>query len=211
MAGFYVVGCDIEPQKNYIGDEFILGDALEVIARYDHEFDAIHASPPCQRYSEITPIERRHLHPDLIEPVRTALRATGKPYVIENVENARMHLINPVLLCGSMFGLNLWRHRYFEIYPDRLLLTPPCNHSELPVLITGTTRRKPEKGGRMEYTAQQCRDASGLHWMTRKEMDEAIPPAYTRFLGEHLMQVIEQAQAAQGDAPHAGEKGESDG
>jgi DNA (cytosine-5)-methyltransferase 1 len=136
----------------------------------------------------------RDNHPDLIAPTRELLRAAGKPYVIENVENARALLINPIKLCGSMFGLKLWRHRYFEMWPDVLCLTPTCNHAELPVLITGTTRRKPEKGGRMEYSAQQCRDASGLHWMTRKEMDEAIPPIFTKWIGERLMKAVEANQ-----------------
>jgi DNA (cytosine-5)-methyltransferase 1 len=186
QAGFDVTGIDNRPQPHY-PFTFILGDALEYVAAHGHEYDAIHASPPCQAYSEATPMAHRGNHPDLIEPTRELLAASGKPFVIENVENARALLINPVMLCGTMFGLNMWRHRYFEIWPFWVMSPATCNHSELPVLITGTTRRKPEDGGRMEYSAQQCRDASGLHWMTRKEMDEAIPPAYTAWIGGHLM------------------------
>jgi DNA (cytosine-5)-methyltransferase 1 len=194
LAGFHVTGIDINPQPRYRGDDFVQADALEYVAAHGHEFDVIHASPPCQRYSVQTAMRYRDNHPDLIAPTRELLRAAGKPYVIENVENARALLINPIKLCGSMFGLNLWRHRYFEMWPDVLCLTPICNHAELPVLITGTTRRKPEKGGRMEYSAQQCRDASGLHWMTRKEMDEAIPPIFTKWIGERLMKAVEANQ-----------------
>lgn len=189
-AGFDVVGIDNRPQPHY-PYAFIQADALDYLATADlSSYAVIHASPPCQRYSEQTAKKYRNNHPDLIAPVRELLVATGKPYVIENVENARALLTNPVKLCGSMFGLNLWRHRYFEMWPDVLRLTPTCNHSELPVLITGTTRRKPEGGGRMEYTAQQCRDAADLQWMTRGEMDEAIPPAYTEWIGRHLMESI---------------------
>lgn len=201
LAGFDdIVGVDIEKQSRY-PFRFVQADALEYVAEYGHEFDAIHASPPCQRYSVQTAMEYRGNHPDLIVPTRDALTATGKPYVIENVENARQHLISPIKLCGSMFGLNLWRHRYFEIWPSVLWLTPTCNHSQLPVLITGTTRRKPEKGGRMEYTAEQCREASGLYWMTRAEMDEAIPPAYTHWIGERLLEFINKTK-------HVAQRGE---
>lgn len=187
LAGFEVVGVDIEPQKNY-PFEFHQADALEFITEHGHEFDVIHASPPCQFGSVQTALRYRGNHKNYIPEVRELLQRIGKPYVIENVENVRSHLVNPIKLCGSMFGLNLWRHRYFEVWPDMFWLTPPCNHSQLPVLITGTTRRK--VGGRFEFTAQECRDASGLHWMTRAELDEAIPPAYTRWLGERLLETI---------------------
>lgn len=202
MAGFYVVGVDIEPQKNYIGDDFIQADALEILRilivggciigktgrRYWlSDFSLIAASPPCQFGSECTPIAYRSNHKNYIPETRELLRAAGEPYVIENVEAVRKHLISPILLCGSMFGLNLERHRYFEIYPNNLFLVPSCNHSEYPVLITGTTRRK---SGRFKYTADECREASGLHWMTRKEMDQAIPPAYTYWVGRQMLEMI---------------------
>lgn len=189
-AGFYVIGVDIKKQPHYCGDEFFQGDAIEFIREHGHEFDIIHASPPCQAYSEMTAKKYRCNHPDLISSTRDALRRTKKVYIIENVENARGLLISPIMLCGSMFGLGIWRHRYFEIFPQISPLTPCCNHLFEPVLITGTTRRKPENGGRFEYSAQQCRDASGLFWMTRREMDEAIPPAYTEYIGKKIMEVI---------------------
>lgn len=187
LAGFHVTGIDIKHQPRYIGDQFIQADALEYLDKHGHEFDAIHASPPCQRYSVITPMARRKNHPDLIDPTRDALRLTGKPYIIENVENARHLLINPLMLCGSMFGLQIWRHRYFEISPAIFALLSPCDHSFLPVLITGTTRRKT---GRFDYTVEQCRQASNIDWMTRKELDECIPPAYTEWIGQRLIEQV---------------------
>lgn len=191
-AGFEVVGVDIKPQPRY-PFRFIQADALEYVATHGHEYDLIHASPPCQRYSEMTPPAYRSNHPDLIAVTRDALMAIGRPFVIENVEGAARLLINPVKLCGSMFGLGVWRHRYFEIWPEIFIMTPPCNHAERPVLITGTTRRAPQNGGRFEYSAAECRDASGLSWMTRTEMDEAIPPAYTEFIGRHILAALERA------------------
>jgi DNA (cytosine-5)-methyltransferase 1 len=190
QAGFEVVGVDIERQTRY-PFEFVQGDALEYVVAHGHQFDAIHASPPCQGYSHATPPERRHLHQKLIPMVRDLLRASGKPYVIENVPGARHELISPLMLCGSMFGLPLERHRYFEYAPsfirirfeDRLY----CRHIPQPVVITGTTRRKT---GRFEYSVQACRDAAQIQWMTREELDEAIPPAYTKYIGQQLMTYI---------------------
>lgn len=183
LAGFDVVGVDIERQPNY-PFRFYQGDAVEFIAKYGCDFDHIHASPPCQFASELTPMAYRSNHKNLIPETREALIATGKLYDIENVEAARKYLLNPVMLCGSMFGLGVWRHRYFELHPSISLLTPTCNHGNVPVLISGTRRRNNE---RFEFTAQQCREASGLFWMTRKEMDEAIPPAFTEWLGFQVM------------------------
>lgn len=182
-AGFEVVGVDIKPQKNF-PFEFHQADAMT----YPLEgFDVIHASPPCQRYSQCTPPQNRENHPDLINAIRERLLMNNRPFVIENVPGARSLLISPIMLCGTMFGLKIFRHRYFECSQAVKCLTYSCNHHKLPVLITGTTRRKT---GRFEYSAQECRDASGLDWMTRKEMDQAIPPAYTEFIGKQLMEAL---------------------
>ena len=110
-AGFEVVGVDIAMQKNY-PFEFHQADALEYLQEHGHEFDAIHASPPCQAYSVTYSLPNVGEYPELIEPIRELLISSGKPYVIENVPGAP--LINPVELCGSMFGLNVIRHRRFE-------------------------------------------------------------------------------------------------
>ncbi len=186
-AGFEVTGVDIKFQKRY-PFKFIQADALKYLAEHGHEYDAIHASPPCQRYSFCTPMAYRMFHPDLIAPTRQALVACGRPYIIENVTNARHELVDPVMLCGTMFGLPLWRHRYFEMpwWPNPLM--HPCNHSELPVLVSGTCRRK--KGGRFEYTVKERGDAAGIDWMVDSELDEAIPPAYTEYIGKWLMKYL---------------------
>lgn len=181
---FYVVGVDIKPQPNYCGDEFVQHDAMTYLLE---GFDVIHASPPCQRYSQATPPGKRQNHPDLIAAVRDRLLSAGVPYVIENVSGAKMLLREPILLCGTMFGLLIERHRYFEMSPRHFTLLPPCAHESLPVVVTGTTRRK---AGRFEYPAAACRAAMETDWMTRAEMDEAIPPAYTEWLGGELMRLI---------------------
>lgn len=190
-AGFEVVGVDIEPQKHY-PFEFHQADALEYVAEHGHEFDAIHASPPCQRWSKCTPVEYKRAYPDLIGVTRAALVATGKPYVIENVEEARHLLINPIKVCGSTLGLNLFRHRYFEISAF-WLLSPSCDHGDAPILLSGTMRRKGEP--RRENSAAEKREASGLTWMSIAEMDEAIPPAYTEYLGRHLIRYVMEKSA----------------
>lgn len=189
-AGFEVVGVDIKPQKRY-PFEFVQGDALEYVAEHGREFDVIHASPPCERYSR-TNAAYRKFHPDLIEPTRQALRSAEKPYVIENVEDARRLLINPLMLCGSMFGLPIERHRYFEYTPnfvracwsDRLY----CRHIKEPVLITGTHRRKGQR--RVDPRLAVRKEACGIAWMTMRELDQSIPPAYTEYIGRQLINLF---------------------
>jgi DNA (cytosine-5)-methyltransferase 1 len=186
-AGFEVTGVDIVPQKNY-PFRFVQADALEYVAQHGWKYDAITASPPCQRYSRETPIAYRDSHPDLIAPTRYMLKMIGVPYIIENVPDAAKMLVNPVMLCGSMFGLNIRRHRYFECSWSMFFSPASCRHTPKTVYISGSTR--PKEGKRYEFSVQECRDASGCHWMTRKELDECIPPAYTEWLGKHLMAVI---------------------
>jgi len=206
-AGFHVTGVDIDPQPRYCGDAFVQADALEYVSRHGHEFDAISASPPCQHYSEATPVAHRGNHPDLIAPTRKALQAIGKPYVIENVENARHALIDPIMFCGSMFGLHFYRHRYFEIYQLPLLLLPPCNHRrgpvlahiageyrtvQTPVLCTGggDGKKANRKTHRPRQPVDEIRWAMDIPWMTQQELSNAIPPAYTEYIGRHLLEVL---------------------
>lgn len=186
-AGFEVVGVDIAPQRHY-PFKFVQADAIEYVSQYGWMFDAIHASPPCQAFSRLTPTTHKKNHPDLIAPTREALKRVGAPYVIENVADAVTALINPVMLCGSMFGLKVFRHRYFECSWNLMFSPATCRHDFTPVVISGSPRRTT---GRLEYPAQACREASGLYWMTRKEMDEAIPPAYTEWIGRELMKVCQ--------------------
>lgn len=180
-AGFEVVGVDIERQPHY-PFEFHRGDALEYPASHGTEFDVIHASPPCQRYSEATPINARRDHPDLIASTRRALMNSGKPYIIENVDGARYILKASVVLCGSMFGLPIQRHRWFEIWPNILILVPPCNHSHHPIVGSGSAH------GRGEASVPQMIEALDVPWMSvRREVRQAIPPAYTEYIGKALM------------------------
>lgn len=186
-AGFEVTGVDIEFQKNY-PFEFIQADAIEYVKQYGHLYDAIHASPPCQKYQKLNK-SKHSLHPDLIIPTRIALKKTGKPYSLENVPDARHLLESPVMLCGTMFGLNIQRHRYFELYPEFCFMTYPCKHDspEL-VLISGCSRRKGQK--RIEYSKNEKVKAIQIDWMSVNELDQAIPPAYTEFIGSYFINYL---------------------
>lgn len=188
LAGFDVVGVDIAPQQNY-PFEFRQSDALEYLLLHGHDFDVIHASPPCQAYSKSKALAKGN-YPKLIEPVREALLKTGKPYVIENVPGAP--LINPTLLCGTMFGLNLYRHRYFETsFPIPLLmhhghgLKQDASHGK------GHERKKDVvlvwgKGPYKGYL-KRASLAMQIDWMKEGELAEAIPPAYTKYIGGLLL------------------------
>jgi DNA (cytosine-5)-methyltransferase 1 len=186
-AGFDVVGIDINPQPRYPFD-FIQGDAMQPPVNLA-DFDFIWASPPCQHYSQMTPKAHRDKHPDLIDATRRML--DGFVYCIENVPSAKRKLRSPAMLCGSMFGLRVQRHRFFET--NFYLMTPQCRHTEAPVLITGTHRRTYEP--RYEYSVAECREAADIPWMTRKELDQAIPPAYSEFIGRAALNHIRQVAA----------------
>ncbi len=176
-AGFEVVGVDIKPQPRY-PFEFIQGDALEYLAAHGRDFDAIHASPPCQAYSRATAWRgKRSSHPDLIAVVRELLERSGVPFVIENVQDARPMLRWPQLLCGSMFGLRVRRHRYFETPSLPLVLVPGCRHRG--------NDYSHDHGAKQ--TERAYADAMGCEWMTVHEARQAIPPAYTEFIGRQLL------------------------
>lgn len=182
QAGFEVVGVDIKPQPRY-PFEFHQADALN----YPLDgFDVIHASPPCQAYTR-TNAAHRYKHLDLINITRKRIKS--KPYIIENVQEARHLLKQPIMLCGSMFNLPIQRHRYFEIHPLVMFLMPSCNHKPNTVYITGTPRPK-DGSPRKDPPAAVRREAMETPWMTIKNMDEAIPPTYTKFIGEHLIKNI---------------------
>lgn len=191
-AGFTeIVGVDIEPQPRY-PFRFVQADAPEYMASVQPgDFDAIHASPPCQHYSSgAGKWGTQDLHPDLIDRTRDAILATGLPYVIENIMPARRYLRGPVMLCGTMFGLGVFRHRLFE--SSVLLFVPP--HMEHTGKIGdgryhtvtghagGSSKRDGWKGGGVE----DWRAAMGIDWMVGDELAEAIPPAYTRFIGQQI-------------------------
>jgi DNA (cytosine-5)-methyltransferase 1 len=224
-AGFDVVGVDIKPQPHY-PFEFHQSDALEYVAEHGHEFDAIHASPPCQAFTALKSMWNAKPHPDLVDPTRQLLIASGKPYVIENVPGAP--LIEAWMLCGTMFGLGtgeaeLRRHRLFET--TFAMLVPPCSHYQRHLVIgvygghgrdhrrtrpatvgvygdgNGRDyRRQPAtvgvygsaggasvRDGTQQFSTAERAEAMGIDWMTGNELSQAIPPAYTEFIGEYLL------------------------
>ena len=216
MAGFEPTGVDIERQKRY-PYEFIQADAMEVLRdqAFLEQFAFIHTSPPCQCYSVTKHLSNGN-HPDLVGPARELLLAMGKPYVIENVVGAP--LIYPVRLCGSSFGLDLRRHRMFE--SNLMLRGTKCRHKwQTPRfphrnMLPGRASRKSSVvqvcgGGNSKESARLCkvvvvsghddsqhgvdlwRRAMQIDWMSRDELAQAIPPAYTEFLGKQIMAILE--------------------
>lgn len=202
-AGFdEIVGVDNRPMPRY-PFTLVLGDALEYVAAHGHEFDAIHASPPCQAYSTLRVMPNSRGHPDLIGVVRSLLEKTGKAFVIENVPGAPLRA--SVMLCGSMFGLlGLRRHRYFETSWAFSCLVPSCRHNGMTVGIFGGKARNIAKEKRHYRQDKATRgkpdgvvlphligfEAMQVDWMNMDELSQAIPPAYTEFIGRQLMRVL---------------------
>lgn len=197
-AGFDVVGVDIAPQPRY-PFPFVQGDALSLPAETLQAFDAVHASPPCQSYSDLA---KRNGNADdwprLVEPVRDMFDRAGVPSVIENVEGAPLN--DPAILCGTMFeGLRVLRHRLFETsFP---VLTPP--HRRHPLVHTFDKRKRHygktderrdfvQVTGGGNCTIEAAHDAMGIDWvrLTKREINEAIPPAYTEFVGQELLEGV---------------------
>lgn len=191
-AGFEVVGVDIKEQPNY-PFQFIQADAMT----YPLEgFDLVHASPPCQAYVAAN-LGRNTKHPKLIEPLRQRFKEAGARYVIENVEKAP--LVDTIMLCGTMFGLLVLRHRLFENNVG-LSMRMRCNHwgtvaeGDFASVHWGRTpgqrRGKDAAGNRLRDTyalpGPEWSVAMGIDWMTKAELVEAIPPAYTEYIGKQL-------------------------
>ncbi|QDP43690.1 DNA methyltransferase [Gordonia phage PhorbesPhlower] len=196
-AGFDVVGVDINPQPNY-PFEFHEADALDYLVSHGLEFDAIHASPPCQQF---TAYRRRgsgvgDSYLNLIPETRDALKSIGRPYVIENVPGAPLD--HPVTLCGSSFGLNIRRHRLFE--SSEPIVGKPCDHSwqtpRFPPATNRTNLRRTVEIGvwRIPLAVQQ--EAMGINWTTLQELSQAIPPAYTEHIGRALITQIQMRAAS---------------
>ncbi|MGW8936006.1 hypothetical protein [Gordonia terrae] len=169
-------------------------------------FDAIHASPPCQGYLNLGAVNRKlgrtYDHPDLIAATRHLLRDTGRPYIIENVQDARPQLIDPVRICGTGLSMPIRRHRLFE--SNIPLKGIDCAHHRFtePKYWTGW---RPNGQHRLSTVVQvygnaggreHWADAMGIDWATHKEMAEAVPPAYTEHIGGHLMRAVEARRAA---------------
>jgi DNA (cytosine-5)-methyltransferase 1 len=189
-AGFEVVGVDIKPQPHY-PFEFHKADALEYVAEHGREYDAIHASPPCQAYSGITrQFGRPQEWPDLVGPVREALMDIGVPWVIENVVGAPMQ--SPIVLCGTSFGLGVRRHRLFEMSAPPILF-PPCNHfRHYAMSVTGNPGGHSRRDPKSRFGLLPAwKEAMGIDWdVTAHECKEAIPPAYTEWIGRQLLAAL---------------------
>jgi DNA (cytosine-5)-methyltransferase 1 len=192
LAGFDVTGVDIEHHPTY-PFTFQLGDALTVPLE---GYDLIWASPPCQAYTRLRSRHKRS-YPDLISQVRERLQATGTPFIIENVPGAPLH--RPLLLCGTMFGLGvsggeLRRHRLFEM--SFSVPQPACQHGREPATIGvygnpgGTERRNPHLP---RFPIADWKRAMGIDWMDHHNLTQAIPPTYSRYIGEAALHVLQAA------------------
>lgn len=199
-AGFDVVGVDRFDQYQYPFD-FVKSDALAYVAANGWRFDAIHASPPCQAHTWSAARWRNsgeQAYPDLLPQTRYWLQTIGKPYVIENVIGAPMH--NPLVLCGEMFGLRVFRHRQFE---SNVYLFAPgraCSHAGKSVgfdddsFVTVAGHGGDGSGKLVNWQA-----AMGIDWMDKSKITQAIPPAYTEFIGRQLIRHLDNQQAAPAD------------
>lgn len=186
-AGYKPTGVDKHPMLGY-PFEFIQADALAILddVSYCRQFDLIHASPQCERYS-VTASLHDNEYPDDIPIVREKLKKIGRPYVIENVPGAPLQ--NYVMLCGSMFGLGVIRHRLFECSPEIYFPPYTCGCGD------GSTNshRGLSTGGKYitvagnNYKADEGRRAMGIDWMPRRTLSKAIPPAYTKWIGEQML------------------------
>jgi DNA (cytosine-5)-methyltransferase 1 len=189
QAGFDVVGVDIEPQPHF-PFEFYQSDAIEYLEKHWMGFDAIHASPPCQEYSKAAQQWRTagKEYPDLVEQTRKALIETRKPYIIENVPGSP--LINPITLNGSIFGLLVHRPRLFET-------NFPINQPLIPKVKKPVKMGRPVKEGDIIQPVGHfsgvayARKQMQIDWMNVHELAQAIPPAYTKWIGDILMQHLE--------------------
>jgi len=190
QAGWDVTGVDIADMPDY-PFEFHQGDAIEYLNTHWRDFDAVHASAPCQKYTRINH-GAKDLLLDLVGPTRDALKASGLPYIIENVVGAP--LINPLLLCGTMFGLQVIRHRLFE---SNMLLFAPGPHRHAGSVADGTYVSVHGGGQRSTHTipyAEQRKrweHAMGINWISRRhDLCQAIPPAFTEHLGRQMIAVV---------------------
>lgn len=185
QAGFDVTGVDLEPQPNY-PFAFICADAFAVPL---DGFDVVHASPPCQTFTQGA---RRwgtdQRHPNLIPALQAHLK--GRTAVIENVIGARPYLVDPIMLCGEMFGLGVFRHRLFQVrdvpQPVHVRHTGVVGDGRF-VTVAGHTGGSSSRDGWRGGSADAWRVAMGIDWMTARELAQAIPPAYTRYIGNYLV------------------------
>ena len=198
LAGFDVHGVDNVYQPRYRKSgavRFIWDDALEYVWEHGEEYDVIHASPPCQAYSPLRFLHPDKSYPDLLGATRDVLIGTGKPWVIENVMSAP--LIGGIALCGSMFGLRTYRHRRFE---SSLPLRQP-RHPQHEVETVYTQRSSGWAEGKHvsvvgNIGTKIASVAMGIDWMTSKELAQAIPPSYTKYIGEEILRILDEQSTA---------------
>ena len=203
-AGFDIVGVDIRPQPRY-PFEFIQADAMTVPLG---GYDAIHASPPCQAFTQMSARWRgkgtkADIHPDLLTPTLAILRTLGLPYIVENVQGAKAHMRATLVLHGGMFRLGVHRPRLFEANVLILAVRTPQTLSPLGVYGAKpdghTTYRYRDNGNykgksliRTAKSVEEAREAMGIDWMTWDEIREAIPPAYTEYIGVQLLEHLKE-------------------
>lgn len=184
-AGFDIVGIDIAPQRRY-PFEFHQADAFAYLSEHHEEFDAVHASPECRDHTALTSRAGFKGTGWQLAEIRRMLEEIGKPYIIENVPGAPMR--KDAVLCGGMFGLRTYRHRWFE---SNVPLTAPEHPKH--VIRTSTKNRRRDWGAGLHVSVTGDvgtyvgRQAMGIEWMTGNELSQAIPPAYTEHLGRQLM------------------------
>lgn len=209
-AGFYTIGVDFK-RKHYAGDEFILMDVIQFMRLFlkgevlqGVRVSAVWGSPPCQGYSHATRADSKWVSysqgkdtPKLIEPLRELILETGLPYIIENVEGAKEHLINPKLLCGKMFGIHPRRHRLFETnfeieFPEHKSCrgwdSDYARDNGLDIrdmAVAGKSRRK----GCVDFW-RKLMDADENH--SSVEITEGVPPTYSQYIGEQLIHQVKE-------------------
>ncbi len=196
-AGFEVVGVDIKPQPHY-PFTFRRDDALSFAREFWSEFSVIHASPPCQAFS-VSRFLWKKKYPDLITPLKEFLYyEQDLPFIIENVPNAPIY--PHIILCGSQFNLYsgirpLHRHRWFEIGNYKTFaLIPPCQHGKNTLKVFGHSSER-------DGTMKERSEAMEINWMTNDELSQAIPPAYTQWIGRQLMRHLKNVKMVAQEAP----------
>jgi DNA (cytosine-5)-methyltransferase 1 len=201
LAGFEVVGVDLQMTLDYCGETFICGDALEWLRRIGGGFDAIHASPPCQASTALTKgTNKGREYPQLIPATRALLDEIGRPYVIENVQGSDLR--RDLTLCGEMFGLGVLRHRYFELGGWSM---PEPAHKPHRGRVRGWRHGTYYDGpylavygdGGGKGSVEEWQQAMGIDWTDdRKAIAEAIPPQFTLCIGEQLMRHVQNQGSA---------------
>jgi len=196
QAGFDVTGVDIIDQPRHRG-KFFKADAIEFLKKNHQDFDVIHASPPCQAHSMASKQWRLKgkEYPDLIAPTRAALIETGLPYIMENVPGSP--LIDPIEMCGAMFGMRTYRHRLFE--SNMPLTVPPHPVHHAPNAKMGRPANDDEF---IQYVGhfpgvKAVQEMTGLHWLGQKELAQSIPPQYTLYLGRQVLNFLDLKIAAE--------------